>query len=78
MPLIIILSFAPESPWFLVRKGKLEEAERVVKRLESTASGRDPANVVAYMQRTIEIENSLTEGASLASCFKGIDLKRTM
>jgi hypothetical protein len=29
------------------------------------------------MQRTIEIENTLTEGASYAAVFKGVDLKRT-
>jgi SP family general alpha glucoside:H+ symporter-like MFS transporter len=78
VPLIAILSFAPESPWWLVRKGRLEEAEQVIKRLESRKLGREPSGVVAMMQRTIEIENHLTKGASLAACFKGVDLKRTM
>lgn len=78
MPLIAVLCFAPESPWFLVRKGRLDDAERIVMRLESKNSGRDPAAVVAMMLRTIEIENSLTEGASLWSCFKGVDGRRTL
>ncbi|BEI82033.1 hypothetical protein CcaverHIS002_0211930 [Cutaneotrichosporon cavernicola] len=78
VPLIIAMIFAPESPWWLVRKNRLEDAEKVVRRLESKNSPRDPAAVVAMMARTIEIENSLTEGASLAACLKGIDGKRTL
>lgn len=78
VPLIAVLVFAPESPWWYVRKGRLEEAERVIKRLESSRSGRNPAEIVAMMQRTIEIEDRVTEGASYKAVFQGIDLKRTM
>ena len=78
MPLIAILAFAPESPWWYVRKGRIEEAVKVISRLESTKSGRNPGDVVAMMQRTIEIENKRIEGASYAALFRGPDLKRTL
>ncbi|KAM0747022.1 sugar transporter [Meredithblackwellia eburnea MCA 4105] len=71
------LWFAPESPWWLTRVGRLDDAEAVVKRLEGNG-GRRPADVVAYMQRTIEIENKEVEGASYAALFQGIDLRRTL
>jgi SP family general alpha glucoside:H+ symporter-like MFS transporter len=49
MPLFLIITFAPESPWFLVRRGRLEEAEKTVRRLGSTTENRDPSQVVAMM-----------------------------
>jgi SP family general alpha glucoside:H+ symporter-like MFS transporter len=49
IPLFIIATFAPESPWFLVRSGKLKEAERAVARLGKKADTRDPARIVAMM-----------------------------
>ena len=49
VPLFLIATFAPDSPWFLVRQGRLEEAERAVKRLGRKTESRDPAQVVAMM-----------------------------
>lgn len=78
VPLICVLAFAPESPWWFVRKGRYEEAQKVITRLESARSGRNPVEIVAMMQRTIEIEDKKTEGASYSAIFKGIDAKRTL
>lgn len=78
VPLLIVLAFCPESPWWLVRKGRIAEAQLVIARLESNKTGRSPADVIAMMQRTIEIEDRHTKGASYAALFKGVDAKRTM
>lgn len=78
IPLIAILYFAPESPWWLVRTGRYEEAQATVKRLEGRTSTRDPADVVAMMKRTIEIETKRTEGSSYAQICQGVDRRRTM
>ena len=59
VPLFCILWFAPESPWWLVRKGRLEEAERVVERLAG-GSELPAADTVAFMVRTDEIEKQET------------------
>jgi len=39
---------------------------------------RSPADVIAMMQRTIEIEDKETAGATYAAVFKGVDGKRTL
>ena len=49
VPLMILTYFAPESPWWLVRHGKLEEAEESVRRLGSSASKERSRDTVANM-----------------------------
>lgn len=53
VPLIIGCFFAPESPWWLVRKGKVEQARRSLQRL--TTKGHvnfDVDSQIAMMQYT--------------------------
>ncbi|ORY26981.1 alpha-glucoside:hydrogen symporter, partial [Naematelia encephala] len=76
-PLIVLLCFAPESPWWYVRNGRLDEAEAVIKRLAGQST-QPPSDVVAYMVRTNEIEIAITSGASYWDCFKGVELRRTL
>ncbi|WWC65493.1 uncharacterized protein I303_108111 [Kwoniella dejecticola CBS 10117] len=76
-PMLVILLFAPESPWYLVRKGKLEAAAKVVKRL-GRAKRENPEEVVAMMVRTNEIESKTMAGATYKECFKGAELRRTL
>ncbi|KAF2128005.1 sugar transporter [Dothidotthia symphoricarpi CBS 119687] len=75
-PLAILLWMAPESPWWLVRKGRLEEAERSVGRL-GRKSRLNLSEAVAMMRRTIELEKSVKEPNHL-ELFKGTDLYRTL
>lgn len=74
---VVLMFFAPESPWWLVRQNRIEEAEMVIKRLGGRAS-QNPAEVLAYMVRTTEIEAQATAGTSYKDCFKGSDLRRTL
>ncbi|KFY34849.1 hypothetical protein V494_06428 [Pseudogymnoascus sp. VKM F-4513 (FW-928)] len=76
-PLAILLFIAPESPWWLVRQGRLEEAEKAVKRLGRASSNDNPADAVAMMRRTIELEKS-DKKPSLVELWKGTDLYRTL
>lgn len=75
-PLAILMFFAPESPWWLVRKGKLEQAAKSVERL-GRKSKTMTSETVAMMRRVIEME-STTKNPSYAECFKGTDLRRTL
>jgi SP family general alpha glucoside:H+ symporter-like MFS transporter len=75
-PLAILIFFAPESPWWLTRKGRLEEAARSVERL-GRKSAVKPAESVAMMRRVIDMEVS-DKRPSLLELFKGIDLRRTL
>lgn len=59
-----ILLFAPESPWHLVRKGRLEEAERSLKRLVRASSGIDTKETLAIIVHTNNLEEELSTGTS--------------
>ena len=75
-PLAILIFFAPESPWWLVRKGKLEAAARSVERL-GRKSSTNTHETVAMMRRVIELEKSDKKPSHL-ELFKGTDLRRTL
>lgn len=76
-PLAILIFIAPESPWWLVRKGRLAEAEKAVSRLGRADANDNPSDKVAMMRRTIELEKS-QEKPSLVELWKGTDLYRTL
>lgn len=75
--LVALLFFAPESPWWLVRKGRLAEAERSVERLSSISAKDLSKQTVAMMVHTDNLEKELESGTTYWSCFKGSDLRRT-
>ncbi|KAI1306954.1 alpha-glucosides permease MPH2/3 [Xylaria venustula] len=75
-PLAILVFFAPESPWWLVRRGRLEEAAKSVGRLGRKSRLNIPENV-AMMRRVIELEKSEKE-PNYVELFKGVDLYRTL
>ena len=78
IPIIIGVYLAPESPWWLVRKGRTEEAARSLQRLtESTDTTFDAQQTVAMMVYTNELEREIQEGTAYWDCFKGVDLRRT-
>ncbi|KAF2272710.1 MFS alpha-glucoside transporter-like protein [Westerdykella ornata] len=77
IPLFVILFFAPESPWYYVRTGDREMAEKMVARLSSPAQRHLAKQTVAMMVHTNELEKGLDENTSYLQCFKGIDLRRT-
>ncbi|QDS71456.1 hypothetical protein FKW77_003885 [Venturia effusa] len=75
-PLAILLFIAPESPWWLVRKGRLAQAEKAIKRLGGMAND-NPADAVAMMRRTIELEKT-EKSPTLIELWKGTDRYRTL
>ncbi|KAK4867746.1 hypothetical protein LT330_006701 [Penicillium expansum] len=78
LPLFIGIWLAPESPWWLVRKGRTEDAKRALVRLTSKSQGDfDPEETVSMMVHTTALEEKITKGASYLDCFRGTDLRRT-
>lgn len=75
-PLAILLWIAPESPWWLTRKGRFEDAARSVARLGRKTLVQNTHESVAMMRRTIELEKDVKEPNHL-ELFKGTDLYRT-
>ena len=74
-PLAILVFLAPESPWWLVRKGRFEEAARSVVRL-GRRSLVNESETVAMMRRVVEMEKSAKKPSHL-ELFKGTDFRRT-
>ena len=75
-PLAILIFCAPESPWWLVRKGRLQEAAHAVGRL-GRRSRLNPDETVAMMRRVVELEKT-EKAPSHLELFKGTDLYRTL
>ncbi|KAH7355587.1 general substrate transporter, partial [Pyrenochaeta sp. MPI-SDFR-AT-0127] len=77
--LIPLITLAPESPWWLVRKGRLEEAKAVVQSLTSPENvDFDVEKNVALMVVTTEHERAIDAETSYKACFKGLNLRRTL
>lgn len=76
-PLILIplVSFAPESPWHLARKGRYAEAERSLRRLQSP--DMDPKRTLAQIVYTNKLEQKFSVGTTYWDCFKGFERRRT-
>lgn len=79
VPLIIGISLAPESPWWLVRKGRVEETKRSLARLTTADSGIEfnPDEAVSMMMYTNDLEKEVTAGTTYVDLFKGSNLRRT-
>ncbi|EGX90835.1 trehalose transport-related protein [Cordyceps militaris CM01] len=75
-PLFIIVILAPESPYFLSRQGKDEEARKVLSRVN-----RDPKfdqhGSLAIIHCVNEHEKKASERMGFMDCFKGVNLRRT-
>lgn len=76
IPIIVAIFFAPESPWWLVKKGRIEEAERSLSRL-SERTHDEVRGTLAQMQHTIQMESNINSDSSYWACFKGVNLRRT-
>ncbi|PQE26744.1 MFS alpha-glucoside transporter protein [Rutstroemia sp. NJR-2017a BVV2] len=79
VPLLIGIALAPESPWWLVRKGRVDDAKKSLLRLTSLnkETDFDADETIAMMVHTTAIEEKITKGASYLDCFRGVDRRRT-
>lgn len=79
IPLMIVLWFTPESPYWLARRNRLDEARHVLKRISAkgSISEEDLDKQLAMIVHTNKIESEHSGGTSYLDCFKGINLRRT-
>ncbi|KAJ5819735.1 hypothetical protein N7474_005326 [Penicillium riverlandense] len=78
VPIIIGVLFAPESPWWLVRHGKIEEAKRSLSRLASPGDSEyETDDAIALIIITNTHERLIREGVTYWDCLKGVNLRRT-
>lgn len=84
-PLFILTILAPDSPYWLIRNGRFEEAEKVIKRLSSKSVHHKAKQKVNLMIYTNELEKNQSEKLddrykgwkSYIECFKGSNRRRT-
>lgn len=67
--------FIPESPWWLVRQGRMEDAKKSLRRL-SGKTVNIPAQL-AFIVETDRLERQLEAGITYLDCFRGDNLRRT-
>ena len=67
--------FAPESPWWLLRCGRVDDARKSLKRLVSKQVNSEES--LAQIVHTVELEKAMQHGGSIWDCFKGGNLIRT-
>ncbi|KAJ9417986.1 general substrate transporter [Fusarium oxysporum] len=77
VPLLFVIYFAPESPWWLIRHERLSEARHSLQRLTSNKH-IDIEDTIAIMQHVDSTEKQLGYGgASFLDLFKGCNRRRT-
>jgi SP family general alpha glucoside:H+ symporter-like MFS transporter len=75
---MILIFLAPESPWWLIRRGRKEEALRSIKRLGAKTE-EQPQQSLAMIERTVKIEEEQMGGSpTLLDLVKGTDRRRTI
>ena len=82
--------FAPDAPWWLVRKNRVADAEKALQRLvspnmynhipgtvQNSESLCKSGRLIPAVVRTYQLEVDISAGARWIDCFKGTDLRRT-
>ncbi|KAJ5382409.1 Major facilitator superfamily domain general substrate transporter [Penicillium concentricum] len=79
VPLIIGITFAPDSPWWYVRRGDKEAAKSALRSLtcRNVDDAVDIDATVEVMAYTNELEQEASQGATYVDCFRGYNLRRT-
>lgn len=67
--------FIPESPWWLARKGRLQDAEKSLRRL--AADSVNVSATLAFIVETDRLEQELEAGSTYRDCFRGTNWRRT-
>ncbi|KZM28416.1 uncharacterized protein EKO05_0004852 [Ascochyta rabiei] len=79
IPIILATLLAPESPWWLVRQGRVEEARAAISKLTAPHEGIefDLDAHVEMMVATDRFEKEVSAGSNYWHLFRGSDLHRT-
>lgn len=75
--LLVGLFFVPESPYWLVRKGRKEDARKSLLALSSAKNRPDVDEVLVMIEQTDLLEQELEATTTYFDCFRGVNLKRT-
>ncbi|KAG6007608.1 hypothetical protein E4U54_008804 [Claviceps lovelessii] len=78
-PLVLLagLQFAPESPYWLVRRGRTEDARKALLQLTSSRLRPDIDKILVGIEQTDLLEREYATETTYWDCFKGASLVRT-
>lgn len=78
-PVIILigLPFAPESPYWLVRQGRREDARKALEQLSSSKNAPDIDQVLLGVEQTDRLEQEFEATTNYRDLFKGVNRVRT-
>ena len=71
------LAFSPESPYWLVRKGRNAAARNSLLRLTSSKHRPDVDKLLAMIEQTNLLEQEIAKTTTYLDCFRGVNLFRT-
>ncbi|KAK5199007.1 hypothetical protein LTR92_001478 [Exophiala xenobiotica] len=74
----IFIWFMPESPWWLLTKGREEKALKSLRRLGYKQSTGEDSKRLANIKLTLEEIRHETEGVTYLECFRKSNLRRTI
>ncbi|KAF3040148.1 hypothetical protein E8E12_009179 [Didymella heteroderae] len=81
VPFIFLGAYmAPESPWWLVRKGRFEDARASLVKATTPQPdvNFDPDQALALIRHTNDLEQAMNSGVNYLDCFKGVEKRRTL
>ncbi|KAH8152048.1 uncharacterized protein LAJ45_04042 [Morchella importuna] len=80
LPVLIIpgLPFLPESPRWLMKKGREEEARKSLNLLHKDDVDFSVESEIAFLKATITEQEELNKSSTWADCFRGTNLRRTL
>lgn len=78
VPIFIGVFLAPESPWWLIRRDRRDDAVKALRRLTVARhpdfNAEETVSMIVY---TNALEKQVETGTSYVDCFRGCDLRRT-
>ncbi|KAA8651006.1 hypothetical protein EYZ11_004298 [Aspergillus tanneri] len=75
--LLVGLPFAPESPYWLIRQDRNDDARAALLHLSSRKNRPDIEGMLVMIEETDMLEREIEANTSYADCFRGVNLRRT-
>lgn len=75
--ILVALPFAPESPYWLIRQGRKEDARKSLLRLSSAKNRPDIDQILTGIEQTDLLEQEMESSTTYSDCFRGSNLPRT-
>ncbi|KAL1863974.1 hypothetical protein Daus18300_007939 [Diaporthe australafricana] len=75
--ILVALPFAPESPYWLIRQGRKEDARKALLQLSSAKNRPDIEQMLLGIEQTDLLEQEMESTTTFIDCFRGSNLPRT-